>query len=402
MTRARAAATSVTLLGAALLLGASDAAGEREAASPAQTVTTKDGGLTVSVPAGALAKPVRVRVRTLTRAQFPPELRNAKVRPGSKLYELEPSGLRFLKAVTITRRIDTRVAGFAKNAVPGVVLASRDRGGKWEMLKSLNARVNGTTLTVVGTTRHFSTLLSLDEGFSLSLVPAEVEAFVGDEWVARVVSKIDNRRRRDPIRVDSDETKWGETGAVERGKNITYLQQTFRCARVGTGTYSAFVTVAESSLAVFLGSLGGNYDESFVVSGNARCKARTTPPTPTPSLELTAACVAATHTPFGNFPSFLRWLLGFRPAGVPRKRAGGADRRRDEQRPAHRRHDRPHDGQGRAPGRDQLVRAEADAAARRRRAGPDLAARREDRRRARGHGHARRDRRHLPLVRSSA
>lgn len=218
MTRARAAATGAGLLGAALLLGAGDAAGERDGVSPAQTVTSRDGGLTVSVPRGALSKPTRIRVRTLARAQFPPELRNATMRPGSKLYELEPSGLRFLKPVTITRRIDIRLAGFAEDAVQGVVLASRDRSGKWELLRSLSARRSGTTLAVSGATRHFSTLLSLDEGFSLKLTPPEVEAFVGDEWTARVVSEIDNRRRRDPIRIDSDETKWGAFGAVDRGQ----------------------------------------------------------------------------------------------------------------------------------------------------------------------------------------
>ncbi len=200
---------------------------------------SRDGGLIVSVPRGALSKPTRIRVRTLTRAQYPPELRNATVRPGSKLYELEPSGLRFLKPVTITRRIDTRVAGFAKDAVQGVVLASRDRSGKWELLKSLSARLNGRTLAVSGTTRHFSTLLSLDEGFSLSLVPVEIEAAVGDRWVARVVSAIDNRRRRDTINVDSDETQWNASGAVGLGQTVSYIRQEFVCNRVGTGTYIA-------------------------------------------------------------------------------------------------------------------------------------------------------------------
>jgi hypothetical protein len=310
------------LLGAALLLGASDAAGEREAVTPAQTVKSADGGLTVSVPRGALSKPTRIRVRTLTKAQFPPELRKATVRPGSKLYELEPSGLRFSKPVTITRRINSRVAGFKQNAVQGVVLASRDRKGKWELLKSPRASLVGGTLTVTGTTRHFSTLLSLDEGFSLSLAPKQVDAFVGDEWTARVASEIDNRRRRDPIRIDTDETKWGATGAVEKGKSITYLQQVFRCARVGTGTYTAIVTIDEFSLAVFLGGLGASYSEEMTLVGKARCKARTTPqpqppPAPAPSLELTGACVAVTHTAFGNFPSFLRWPLRFTTAGLP-------------------------------------------------------------------------------------
>ncbi len=276
-------------------------------------MTSKDGGLTVSVPRGALSRSIPIRVRTLTKSQYPPELRNATVRPGSKLYELEPSGLRFLKPVTITRRIDTRVAGFKKDTVQGVVLASRDRSGKWELLKSLNARLNGNTLVVTGTTRHFSTLLSLDEGFSLSLTPVAVDASVGDKWVARVVSAIDNRRRRDAISVDSDETQWNASGVVGLGANVSYTRQEFVCNRVGTGTYIAMVTVAESSLAVFLGSLGGRYEETFPLVGRARCRAKA----PTTTLELAAACVAVTHTPFGQFPSFLRWLLRFAGAGLP-------------------------------------------------------------------------------------
>ena len=316
----RRAALVVVLFASAAVLAASNAGGKSEAVSPAQTVTSKDGGLTVSVPPGALARPTRVRVRTLTRAQFPPELRNATVRPGSKLYELEPSGLRFLKPVTITRRIDTGVSGFKKDAVQGVVLASRDRSGKWELLSRLTARLNGRTLVVSGTTRHFSTLLSLDEGFSLSLDPVATEAAVGETWLARVVSAIDNRRRSDPLHVDSDETMWSASGAVAIGTSVSYLRQVFTCKRVGTGTYTAQVTVAESSLAVFLGGLGGRYEEKFPLVGRARCKARTTPPQPpppAPTLGLTAACVSVTHTPFGSFPSFLRWLLGFERAALP-------------------------------------------------------------------------------------
>jgi hypothetical protein len=301
----------VTAAMAVSLVGVEGASGERSATSPPQTVRSTDGGLTVSVPRGALAKPTKVSIRTLTRAQYPPELRNAKSRPGTKVYGLEPDGTRFFRPVTITRRLDTRVAGFKQNAVQGVVLASRDRSGKWELLKSQSARLDGRTLIVNGTTRHFSTLLSLDEGFSLSLAPKQVDAFVGDEWTARVVSEIDNRRRRDPIRIDTDETKWVSTGVVEKGKSITYLQQVFRCARVGTGTYNALVSVEEFSLAVFLGSLGNSYSEQMTITGKARCRARP----PTTQLELITACVIVAHSPLGAFPSFLRWLLQF--AGTP-------------------------------------------------------------------------------------
>jgi hypothetical protein len=312
MKRARAAATGAALLVPALLLGAGDAAGERTAVSPAQTVKSADGGLTVSVPRGALAKPARVRIRVLKRAQYPPEVRNARFRPGTKVYALEPGGTRFLKPVTVTRRLDTKLAGFEQGAVPGVTLATRDAKGTWELLKSMKARLTGRTLVVSGTTRHFSSLLALDEGFSLSITPKAVDAEVGDTWEARVVDVIDNSRRSDTISVDSDETRWGSTGVVGRGENITYLRQQFTCKAVGTGTYSALVTIAESSLAVFLGGLGNRYEEKMTVTGNARCRAKA----PTTRLELVTACVAVVHSPFaGGFPSYLRWLLQF--AGAP-------------------------------------------------------------------------------------
>ena len=77
------------------------------------------------------------------------------------------------------------------------------------------------------------------------------------------------------------------------------------------------MSIAEFSLAVFLGSLGGGYSENMTVTGTARCRAKTgTPPT---RAQLVAACVAVVHTPLGPaFPSFLRWLLQFTGAANAR------------------------------------------------------------------------------------
>jgi hypothetical protein len=311
MSRARAAATGAALLGLALLLGAGDAAGERAAVSPAQTAKSTDGGLTVSVPRGALAKRVRVRVRTLARAQYPPEIRNATFRPGTKVYALEPSGTRFLKPVTITRRVDTKVAGFKAGTLPGVVLATRDAKRQWELLKALRAKLDGRVLVVSGTTRHFSSLLALDQGFHLSLTPKSVDAEVGDEWQAEVESAIDNRRRANPIRLD--DTDWTATGAVRKGPAIIDEIQTFVCARPGTGTYVVDAEIVESNLAVAIASgFREQYSENFRLVGTARCRAKT----PGQKLELVAGCVAVVHAAFaGGFPSYLRWLLQF--GGAP-------------------------------------------------------------------------------------
>ena len=314
MTRARAAATGTALLGVALLLGAGDAAGERAAVSPAQTVTSADGGLKVTVPAGALAKPTRVRIRLLPRAQYPPEIRNATFRPGTRIYALDPSGTRFLKPVTIVRRIDTKLAGFKAGTVPGVILATRDAKGKWELLQALRAQVNGRILLLSGTTRHFSTLLALDQGFNLTLKPARFDGEVGDEWRAEVVAEIDNSRRRDPI--EMDDVEWSETGAVGSGPLIAEEIATFRCARAGTGTYKAEVEIVEFSLAVLIATgFKKEYKEYIDLVRPATCRAKGTTP-PTTRVQLVAACVAVVHSPFaGGFPSYLRWLLQF--SGAP-------------------------------------------------------------------------------------
>ena len=256
----------------------------------------------------------------------------------------------------VTRRIDTHLAGFEKDTVQGVVLASRDRSGKWELLRNLSVTVDvpTDTLSVSGTTRHFSTLLALDEGFSLGLVPPEVEAFVDDEWLARMVSKIDNRRRRDTISIDTDETRWSASGAVGVGDNLTYLQQKFVCVRAGTGTYRADVTVAESSIAVFLGSLGGRYEEKIPVTGRARCKAEARTAAGTGPRAHGCVCVGDAHAVrvVSVVPALAARIRAHRAAG---ERARGADGRRDERRAAGLGADRRGHGNGRVAGRDQLL-----------------------------------------------
>ena len=135
------------------------------------------------------------------------------------------------------------------------------------------------------------------------------------------------------------------------------------------------VTVAESSLAVFLGSLGGRYEEKFPLVGRARCTAKA----PTTRLELAAACVAVTHTPFGQFPSFLRWLLRFSAASLPANATAELTVAGMNGGQPVRRRSTGSTGTGRAERRHQLFRAEAGTAARSRRRRPDTAAGGEDR-----------------------
>jgi hypothetical protein len=296
----RTRVASGATLAFALLAGPSDAA-----VSPPQTVRSADGGLTVSVPGGALTSPVKIRVRVLAPAQYPPELKGATFRRSSKLYSLEPSGLRFSKPVTITRRLTgiDLAAG-----LPNIVLTSRSASGKWDVLSQLKVRVDGKAVVVSATTRHFSTIVAFDGAARLSMVPPSVSTGVGGKWTASVKADIDNRRRKDPVGIES--TSWTASGVVEPELIGGVPTRTFACARAGKGTYQATVVVEEDNLAVNIGSLGrSSYTETFVVVGHATCN-------PAP-LQLAFACVVVVHSTFGPFPSFTRWLLEFVKATLP-------------------------------------------------------------------------------------
>lgn len=303
---------AAALISAVLLLGAADAAGDTAVVSPRQIVKSKDGGLTVSVPRGALKKATKIGIRVLTRSQYPPELRDAAFRPGSKLYALEPAGLRFLKPVTITRRVDTKVSGFdPKDGLPVVVLTTRSTQGKWEILGNQRARLAGRTLVIQATTRHFSTLVSFDGSYRMTLVPSDVELAVGQTFTATVKTTLTSGQPSSQL---DQEFTWNATGpVVVRVGNSAGTVGTFRCDRPGAGEYFVSIQVEDINLivgAITLGARGYRYGTSL--TGTARCK--TAPPT---QLELALACVLVAHSPLGPFPSFTRWLLQFARASLP-------------------------------------------------------------------------------------
>jgi len=272
---------------------------------------SRDGGIVVSVPRGALRKPVKVRIRVLSRAQYPPELRDAAFRPGSKLYALEPAGTRFLKPVTITRRIDTKLAGIPESeGRPMIVLTTRSAGGKWEILGNQTARMEGDTVVVRATTRHFSTLVSLDGTYRLSLLPPRVEKFVGEQFDASV--RITATSGRTSTNYETD-YGWSDGGAVEVVYESRESVNAVRCESEGKGRYLVSAHVTEIDPVIGLLTFGSRgYQYTYNLRGEATC--RRAPPT---AVQLATACVVVAHTPFGSFPSFTRWLLQFAPASLP-------------------------------------------------------------------------------------
>jgi hypothetical protein len=312
MRRARRAAFIVVLLGSASVLAAGKAGGESDV-SPARTVKSGDGGLVVSIPRGALAKPTPIRIRTLPRSEFPPELRKATLKPGSKLYALEPAGLQFLKPVTITRRIDAKAQGFdLKKAVPGILLTTRSAGGKWEILRGQTVRVDGAKLVVTATTRHFSTIVAFDGRARLSLDPTKVDAVVGAPFAVKLIASLDNQRQADKLSVR--EVFWSAVPVVNTVGPLGVRDRTFTCLKPGTGSFGVTVRVYEQSLTAAVASFFStlSISQQFRLSGRATCKA-SSPETAV----LSFACVVVAHSSYGQYLSYTRWVLQFAKASLP-------------------------------------------------------------------------------------
>ena len=88
----------------------------------------------------------------------------------------------------------------------------------------------------------------------------------------------------------------------------------FTCTKRGTGNYSVHVRVNEDNFAVAVASLFDHecYVQDFTLRGRATCKAATPKQT-----VLSFACVVVTHSSYGQYPSYTRWVLEFAKASLP-------------------------------------------------------------------------------------
>lgn len=261
-----------SVMAAALTLPA-HAAAVSDLVSPPQVVRSGDRLVTLTIPRGALTKAVPIRIKTLKRSALEGKLRAAAA-PGP-VYELLPSGLRFAKPITITRR----VRGFAPSeGIPVLVPAVRDARGKWSLLGRPSIRREGATVVVSGTTRHFSTAAAFDEGGRVSLEPATVRASVGESFraTARFVRDRDLSFARGWI-------GQGEDGGVvqflsdERIDKRTDVAD-YLCASPGTGIFGVKVGIRnDGALGFFLESFVGvvQRTEYVKVAGTAVCEAET-------------------------------------------------------------------------------------------------------------------------------
>lgn len=199
----------------------------------AQTIRSKDGRLTLKIPAGALPKGTKVSIAIVPRSAWPKEVRRSKVKPAGAVYRLRPGGVRFAKPLTIT----LRVPGFAPaKGVPALALATRSERGKWQFLGTRQTSLRGSTAVATGTLRHFSSFYVFDTGTRVQLVPPRVLTRVGAWWNARLVVRDGE--------LHATLTDWNASGVVTQPVGDTAGDLgIFSCESAGTGTYSARVSV---------------------------------------------------------------------------------------------------------------------------------------------------------------
>ncbi len=124
-----------------------------------RSITTADGGLTISVPAGvAVREPIGAEA--LAPSAWPGEL-SERATSGT-VYALQPAGASFEEPIALTRRLTLADYGWvADHGVPAVLLAVRGEDGTWDFLRDQRARVDGDTVVVSATTTLFGELVAI-------------------------------------------------------------------------------------------------------------------------------------------------------------------------------------------------------------------------------------------------
>ena len=137
------------------------------------SVTSDDGALTVTVPAGAGPADV-----TITAIDPPPEFADLEGASVIAAYELGPEGAEFSEPVALVFQAPLADSAEIPLLLPTI---SRTGGDGFELLEDLELIVGDSTVAIRGTTRHFSRLLigRSPELSGISLSPTELNLAVG-------------------------------------------------------------------------------------------------------------------------------------------------------------------------------------------------------------------------------
>lgn len=278
--------------------------------SPAtRTVTSDDGRVTVDVP---LSEPLadEVSVRAMTVDEAPQELKDAGV--PQPCYELLPADATFSSPVTIT---STWPAASDLGALRFFFHIIRAPAGTWAWLNDSAITYSAESVTVTGTTTHFSTLCRFTDRTDLVVDPPWPRTdLVGAEF-DRAVHLVSADPRPNPITVFD-----AEVVAVDGPIIVTdpffsdsadSFTQNWMCD--GVGEYVVDVRIGIVNFAAdnpfFTQTLGidGGTDGAAVLEMNGQCVDEL------PMVVLDRFCMSVVHDPIGDFLSFLDMLIWLFP-----------------------------------------------------------------------------------------
>ena len=229
-------------------------AGSTRVGTAGGEVSSPDGRLTLSIPAGALSENVDISVSSPPRQEWPEDVIDLEP---LAVYHLEPDGLEFEEPVSfeIESDLDERETAEAR---PPVMLV-RNSDGLYEPV-DLNWRFSsqGGTAVVSGTLDHFSYVLEIDGPLQVMLEEIDPKRRVkGDEWSVWMELHNIGRSVRPDISFEIEITlilPYGEEavevlGAESQG-GITLKSSSWEeinpvaaltCASVGDGAYGVVV-----------------------------------------------------------------------------------------------------------------------------------------------------------------
>lgn len=294
--------------------------------SPAHTVTSDDGMLTIDVPAGTLPVGVNLTATAQGEDGLPPELLGMDVR--SAFYRLQPDVAVFASPVTITRRVSLEDLGLdlEVDGLPVLALAMRSVDGSWEWLDDQRLTADGATgdgatgdgatgdgafVVASGTATHASHVFAFGgTTFTRFSLDGESPTPIGSSVTLNATLIFPDDPEDPPTLGGEFEPVVGSSivalGSGSRPDDGS-LSQDFRCVRDGTsfmGVRYAVLNIGAAS--VLFGQLGLGPVATEVTVGSAMtCLNPATPsPAASPSPSTSPSPSGAPLTPWPRLPQF--------------------------------------------------------------------------------------------------
>ncbi len=215
-----------------LVLAACGGDSPDELSSTAQTVSTPNGAIRLSVPAGAVPADIEIG---LVAATLPEDLQPFAL--AGTAVTAEPSGLEFDEPATLEWRLPVGEVSengfFVPWMAPVVVGENAD-----ELLDNVVVEIDDTEFVLTAEVTHFSTFYIAAvveiENCSLPIgLPAVSFADVGDTFEVVFIPIGSNREN-----CRAQNLKWSDgTGPLARQREGITLIQEYLCTEAGTGTY---------------------------------------------------------------------------------------------------------------------------------------------------------------------